>query len=212
MAIRFIASGESRSFPEGTDALPADDDGIVVTGTAAGSALPSADDAAQAAFVAVELGTECLALHTGLEPDRGNLRTVGFARFRMGDAAPTALIEIVRQPWTEPDAVTAARAFFEAAGFKTAVCEDVPGRIVDRLIRPYLNAVLRRLDDKLASAQDMDTTLRLGLGYPIGPNALLAATGLAHHYDVTQALYEALGDRDFAPARAAQVAKARAGE
>ena len=55
----------------------------------------------------------------------------------------------------------------------------------------------------------MDTTLRLGLGYPEGPIALLMRTGLAHHYDVTQALYEALGNDAYAPARRAQVAKQR---
>jgi len=55
-------------------------------------------------------------------------------------------------------------------------------------------------------------TLRLGLGYPEGPIALLERTGLEHHYEVTQALYEALGDSAYAPARRAQVAHRRAQE
>jgi 3-hydroxybutyryl-CoA dehydrogenase len=55
----------------------------------------------------------------------------------------------------------------------------------------------------------MDTTLKLGLGYPEGPVALLERTGLAAHFDVTQALYEALGDAAYAPARRARVAKQR---
>jgi 3-hydroxybutyryl-CoA dehydrogenase len=55
----------------------------------------------------------------------------------------------------------------------------------------------------------MDTTLRLGLGYPEGPIALLERTGLAAHFDVTQALYEALGDPAYAAARRARVAKMR---
>jgi 3-hydroxybutyryl-CoA dehydrogenase len=81
---------------------------------------------------------------------------------------------------------------------------------VDRLIRPYLNAALRRLDEGLATADDMDATLKLGLGYPEGPIALLERTGLAAHFDVSQALYEALGDAAYAPARRARVAKLRA--
>jgi 3-hydroxybutyryl-CoA dehydrogenase len=89
------------------------------------------------------------------------------------------------------------------------VCGDFPGRIVDRLIRPYFNAALRRLDEKLASADDLDKTLCLGLGYPEGPISLLERTGLAHHFQVTQALYEALGQSDYAPARRARVAAAR---
>ncbi|OYX76019.1 MAG: hypothetical protein B7Y77_02760 [Bradyrhizobium sp. 35-63-5] len=62
---------------------------------------------------------------------------------------------------------------------------------------------------KLATADDMDLTLKLGLGYPEGPIELLERTGLAAHHDVTAALHEALGNPAYAPARRAQVAKAR---
>ena len=89
------------------------------------------------------------------------------------------------------------------------MCGDFAGRIIDRLVRPYYNAALRRLDEGLATADDLDTTLKLGLGYPEGPIALLERTGLAHHFDVTQALYEATGEQPYAPARRARVAKSR---
>jgi 3-hydroxybutyryl-CoA dehydrogenase len=56
----------------------------------------------------------------------------------------------------------------------------------------------------------MDTTLKLGLGYPQGPIELLERSGLHHHYDVTEALFEAIGDPAYATARRAQVAKQRA--
>ena len=134
---------------------------------------------------------------------------VGFARFRLGAAAPTALVEIVRQPHTAETAVAAAKEIFEAAGLQVAICGDFDGRILDRLVRPYFNAALRRLDEGLATADDLDTTLRLGLGYPEGPLSLLERTGLEHHHDVTQALFEALGDPAYAPARRARVAKIR---
>jgi 3-hydroxybutyryl-CoA dehydrogenase len=129
----------------------------------------------------------------------------------LGEGEPSKLVELVTQPGTRADALAAARTVFEAAGFVVAVCGDFPGRIIDRLIRPYYNAALRRLDERLASASDMDLTLKLGLGYPEGPIALLHRTGLAHHYDVTQALYEALGSEAYAPARRARVAKQREG-
>lgn len=86
---------------------------------------------------------------------------------------------------------------------------DFAGRIADRLVRRYYNAALRRLDEGLATADDLDTTLRLGLGYPEGPIALLERTGLAHHFDVTHALFEAYGEPPYAPARRARVAKQR---
>jgi 3-hydroxybutyryl-CoA dehydrogenase len=206
MTIRTVHIGDSRSFPDGLGV--AEGDGCIVIGDLAsaprGVALEHGEQ-----FVALELNTECLANHIGLDETPAHQRTVGFARFRMGDAEPSGLIELVHMPWTASAAIDAARAVFEAMGFTVAVCGDFPGRIVNRLIRPYLNAVLRRLDDGLASAGDMDTTLRLGLGYPEGPNALLARTGLAAHFDVSQALYEALGDPDFSPPRRARIAKVR---
>ncbi|MCT2401208.1 3-hydroxyacyl-CoA dehydrogenase family protein [Novosphingobium mangrovi (ex Huang et al. 2023)] len=208
MAVTVIRADESRSFAIGEDLAFGEGNGVVLVGSEAGGQL-AAFPSASRDFVAVELGSECLAEHLGLEESEDNVRTVGFARFRMGDAQPTRLVELVKMPWTDPAAVEAARACFENAGLTVAVCEDFAGRIVDRLIRPYLNAVLRRLDDGLASAADMDRTLMLGLGYPEGPLALLKRTGLAAHHDVSAALYQQLADPDFAPARRAQVVAAR---
>ncbi|MEK9720270.1 MAG: 3-hydroxyacyl-CoA dehydrogenase family protein [Quisquiliibacterium sp.] len=214
--------GESRSFPgEEPQTHPllvnaADHpethgprDVLVLIGPAAGQALAGVGNRAAWRAILVELGTECLGVHTGEERGTEGSNVLGFARFRMGSALPSALVELVRQPGTHPDAISAAREVFEGNGLKVAICNDFPGRIVDRLIRPYLNAALRRLDEKLASADDMDTTLRLGLGYPEGPISLLERTGLAEHHDVTLALQLALGDSAYAPARRAQVAKAR---
>ena len=211
---RIIHSGESRSFPT-THAFveQANVQGAarVFIGKEAGAAFAAAGDLAACPFVAVELGTECLGVHTGESRGSEGSNVVGFARFRLGSVDPTPLVELVRQPKTSDSAIAAAKAAFEAAGLKVAVCGDFPGRIVDRLIRPYLNAALRRLDEKLASAEDMDKTLCLGLGYPEGPISLLDRTGLAEHYDVTQALHHALGQEPYAAARRAQVAKAREG-
>jgi len=159
--------------------------------------------------VLLELGGECLGVHTGESRGEEGSNVLGFARFRLGDSEPTDLIELVRQPRTSEAAVAAAKQVFENAGLQVAVCGDFAGRIIDRLVRPYYNAALRRLDEGLATADDMDTTLRLGLGYPEGPIALLERTGLAHHFDATQALFEAYGDPAYAPARRAQVAKQR---
>jgi 3-hydroxybutyryl-CoA dehydrogenase len=184
---------------------------MIILGTGAGRAWAEMTDVDDLGFIAIELGMECLAVHTGLEASHRGERTVGFARFRMGEAAPTKLVELVRQPWTRGEAVAAAKSVFEAAGFVVAICGDFPGRIVDRLIRPYLNAVLRRLDEQLASAADLDATLCMGLGYPEGPIALLNRTGLAHHCDVTEALHQALGGSDLLPARRARIAKSFGG-
>lgn len=209
-----VRAGDSRSFPAAhpfVEQAGADGASRVFAGSDAGAAFAAASGLDGCPFVAIELGQECLGVHTGEARGQEGSNVVGFARFCLGRAAPTPLVELVRQPATRASALEAARAAFEAAGLKVAICGDFPGRIVDRLIRPYLNAALRRLDEKLASAEDMDKTLCLGLGYPEGPVSLLERTGLAEHHDVTLALYRALGQEAYAPARRAQVAKAREG-
>jgi 3-hydroxybutyryl-CoA dehydrogenase len=206
---RIIQNGDSPSFPGDHPFLSQADAqaaAVVYLGTGSGAAFATAPDAP---FVAIELGNECLGVHAGEPQDGTTTNVVGFARFRLGDAEPSALVELVRQFSTSEQALAAAKAAFENAGLVVAVCNDFPGRIVNRLVRPYYNAALRRLDERLATADDMDMTLRLGLGYPEGPIALLRRTGLAHHYEVSNALYQALGQEPYAPARAAQVAHTR---
>ncbi|MBT5265411.1 MAG: 3-hydroxyacyl-CoA dehydrogenase, partial [Rhodospirillaceae bacterium] len=159
--------------------------------------------------ILIELGTECLGVHTGESRGKEGSNVLGFARFRLGDGEPSDLIELVRQPDTDDAAIEAARAVLEAAGLTVTVCRDFAGRILDRLIRPYYNQALAQLDQGLATADDMDLTLKLGLGYPEGPIELLERTGLEHHHDVSKALFEVYGDHHYAPARRAVVAKMR---
>ena len=205
MAYTIIQSGESRSFPPGDAFLAgASDTGEVAIYLGA----PYEADDTKAAIL-VELGTECLGVHTGEAAGEEGSNVVGFARYRNGEDAPSPLIELVRQPNTKPEAIAAARALFENAGLTVVVCADQAGRIVDRLVRPKYNAALRFLDEGLASAKDMDTTCRLGLGYRDGPVERVVRGGLAHHHDVTAALFEIYGTPAFAPARRAVVAKLR---
>ena len=213
MAYSVIDTGRSRSFPSAhalTQGAAAAGDVVVVIGADVARGLASIKDRDGKTAIVLELGNECLGVHTGESRGTEGSNVLGFARFRLGAAEPTKLVELVKQPKTAPAALAAAKKLFEDAGLAVAVCNDFPGRIVDRLIRPYLNAALRRLDEGLATADDMDATLKLGLGYPEGPIALLERTGLAAHFDVSQALYEALGDAAYAPARRARVAKLRA--
>lgn len=197
-----IERGPSASFPEPhpfLDAARRDSSIVVAIGTDAG------DVAGLAGFrvALIELGSECLGVHS----DAANV--LGFARFRLGSDPPAPLVELVRQNSSADDAIAAAQALFAAAELEVALCNDVAGRIVDRLIRPYFNAVLTRLDQGLASAADLDLTLRLGLGYPEGPVALLERSGLAQHFAVSEALFAAYGERAYAPARRARVAHER---
>ena len=212
MNYQIVRAGDSRSFPGDhpfVTAAAESGEAVIIIGASAGAAFGKFKDRERRLAILIELGTECLGAHTGEEHGLEGSNVLGFSRFRLGAAEPSRLVELVRQPRTAEAAVTAARQVFEGAGLQVAVCGDFAGRIIDRLVRPYYNAALRRLDEGLASAADLDTTLRLELGYPEGPIELLERTGLAQHCDVTQSLFEAYGDAAYAPARRARVTKQR---
>jgi 3-hydroxybutyryl-CoA dehydrogenase len=205
MRYRVVQQGESRSFPVGDGFFSgASPEGDVVVHLGS----PLIRDDTRAAIL-VELGAECLGVHTGEGSGEEGSNVLGFARYRNGDDSPSPLVELVRQPATRESAIAAARAVFEAAGLTVVVSSDQAGRIVDRLVRPKYNAALRLLDEGLASAADIDTTCRLGLGYRDGPIERVVRGGLAHHHDVTRALFETYGTAAYAPARRAVVAKQR---
>jgi len=211
MSHTIMQRGDSASFAQAHalhDAAVEAGAGLFIMGDQAGALWKELSSQTSArSFVAIELDTECLGVYTGDE--HGPENVVGFARFRLGDDPATPLVELVRKPFTHAAAVQAAKAALQAAGLKVAVCHDFPGRILNRLIRPYYNAALRRLDDGLATEADLDKTLCMGLGYPEGPISLLKRSGLHHHYRQTLALYQALGQEAYAPARRAQVAWVR---
>jgi 3-hydroxybutyryl-CoA dehydrogenase len=208
MRYAIVQLGESRSFPA--------DDPFLAGAQSAGDAVvflgaPLVADDSKAALL-VELGTECLGFHTGEAAGEEGSNVLGFARYRNGSDPPSPLVELVRQPNTRPEALAAARALFQAAGLTVVICADQAGRIIDRLVRPKYNAALRLLDEGLATAKDMDTTCRLGLGYRDGPIERIERGGLAHHHDITRALFEVYGTPAYAPARRAVVAKQREGK
>jgi 3-hydroxybutyryl-CoA dehydrogenase len=207
MAFAFLSDGRSRSFPAGDaflqDAVePGEADVVMYSG------VSFVTDATKSAIL-VELGSECLGVHTGETSGTEGSNVVGFARYRNGDDPPSKLVELVRQPATDPKALAAGRALFEAAGLTVVVSSDQAGRIIDRLVRPKYNVALRFLDEGLATATDMDLTCRLGLGYADGPIERVTRGGLAHHHDVTRSLFDTYGTAGYAPARRAVVAKQR---
>jgi 3-hydroxybutyryl-CoA dehydrogenase len=206
MRYRIVQQGDSRSFPPGDPFLGgagAEGDVILYLG------VPHAPDTSKAAIV-IELGSECLGAHTGEGYGDEGSNVLGFARYRNGADPPAPLVELVVQPQSDPAAIEAARAVFQTAALEVVVSADQAGRILDRLLRPVYNAALRFLDEGLAAAGAIDTTCKLGLGYPDGPIERVMRGGLAHHHDVSRTLFEAYGTPGFAPARRAVVAKQRA--
>lgn len=206
-SFEIVKNGHSRSFTERDPFLGRASDSAEIL-IVLGKSGPIAEDPSRIAIL-VELDTECLGVHTGERSAVEGSNILGFARYRNGNDAPTNLIELVRQPYSSPEALEEARLVFEGAGFDVVICADRPGRIIDRLVRPKYNDALRFLDDGLASAEAMDMTCRMGLGYPDGLIERSERGDLARHFEISRAIHELTGQQAYAPARRAVVAMQR---
>lgn len=108
------------------------------------------------------------------------------------------IVEIVRALQTREDLVPILEEFVTSMGKTPVVVKDRPGFLVNWLLLPYLNDVMRAYDEELASAEDIDTAMRLGLGYKQGPLELLDLIGLDVHLHATTNAYAATLDSRFA--------------
>lgn len=209
MNYQAILSGTSRAFPEPHPLFEkSSTTGKVLVLAGADAALP--DNVSDFSAILIEIDTGCLEARPDCPKDATNI--LGFARWRLGDLAPSNLVELVKLETTSPAAIEAASAVLQVAGFEVSVCADRIGRIVDRLIRSQFNLALNSIDDGLATPRDLDEALRLGLGYLRGMLAPLLESGLHHHYAVTAGLFETYGLPQYAPARAAIAARGRAAQ
>ncbi|KAJ1829035.1 hypothetical protein LPJ56_000695 [Coemansia sp. RSA 2599] len=88
------------------------------------------------------------------------------------------LVEVVRAAETSEETVAKALGFVKSIGKAPAVCKDTPGFIVNRLLLPYMMEAVRLLERDVAEARDIDTAMKLGAGYPMGPFELCDYVGL----------------------------------
>jgi len=109
-------------------------------------------------------------------------------------------VEIVHALQTDPELVQGLVRLVDSLPDKTpVVVKDRPGFLVNALLLPYLNDVIQELDDGLATAEDIDVALELGLGYRTGPLAMLDMIGLDVHLHATESVYAATRDNRYAP-------------
>jgi 3-hydroxybutyryl-CoA dehydrogenase len=109
------------------------------------------------------------------------------------------LVEIVRAERTADDVVEAAYAFATDLGKAPIRCNDTPGFVVNRILIPLLNDCVRVLDEAGVSPEDLDTAMRHGAGWPMGPATLLDLVGVDIHVHASEALYEKLREPRMAP-------------
>ena len=107
------------------------------------------------------------------------------------------LLEIVRTRLTSEDSLQQARAFAQSLGKTVVVSQDTPGFIVNRLLIAYLLHAVDSWERGVASVEDFDTAIQLGLGHPMGPFALLDLIGLDTVLLIADAIYAETKDPRF---------------
>ncbi|MFF0412421.1 3-hydroxyacyl-CoA dehydrogenase family protein [Kitasatospora sp. NPDC004745] len=110
------------------------------------------------------------------------------------------LVEVVSTVLTAPD-VTATVLELTAKVRKHPVeCGDRAGFIVNALLFPYLNDAVRMLQEHYATVDDIDTAMKLGCGYPMGPFELLDVVGLDVSLTIEQVLHQEFREPGLAAA------------
>jgi 3-hydroxybutyryl-CoA dehydrogenase len=112
---------------------------------------------------------------------------------------PSKLLEIVRADTTSEETLATVKEFGRSLGKEILVAKDTPGFIFNYLLLALTGAAVRLFEDGVASAEDIDKSMTLGLGHPIGPLALADFNGLDVGYMVSCAMYERSKDPCLAP-------------
>lgn len=109
------------------------------------------------------------------------------------------LVEIVRTISTSDETIEEVRNFALSLGKTPVLAKDTAGFIVNFLLIPYLIAAIRMLENGMASRDDIDTAMKLGCGYPMGPFTLLDYVGLDTTLWAAEAIYDEYKDPLYAP-------------
>jgi len=134
-------------------------------------------------------------------------RVLGMHFFNPAPLLP--LVEVIRTELTADEPYEAAFVFAEKLGKTPIRCNDTPGFVVNRVLIPLLNDCVRVLDEARVTPEDLDTGMKNGAGWPMGPCALIDLVGIDVHVHASEALYEALREpRMAAPPRLVRMAQA----
>ena len=123
-----------------------------------------------------------------------------FAGLHFFNPAPVMpLVEIVRALTTSDATIATLREFVTSLGKTGVVCKDSPGFIVNRLMVPYLLGAIRALEQGVATVEEIDTAVKLGLRHPMGPFELIDYTGLDINLHVANVFFDEFKDPAVAP-------------
>ena len=109
------------------------------------------------------------------------------------------LVELIRGIATGDKTFGLSRRFVESLGKTTAVSEDFPAFIVNRILLPMINEAIYTLYEGVGTVDAIDKAMRLGANHPMGPLELADFIGLDTCLSVMQVLYEGLADSKYRP-------------
>ena len=109
------------------------------------------------------------------------------------------LVELIRGIATEDETFATAKTFVESLGKITAVSEDFPAFIVNRILLPMINEAVYTLYEGVGTVEAIDKAMRLGAHHRMGPLELADFIGLDTCLSVMQVLYEGLSDSKYRP-------------
>ncbi len=109
------------------------------------------------------------------------------------------LLEVGRTVATSEETLETIRNFGRSLGKTVITAPDSPGFIVNRLMVPQVMNAIRMLEAGVASKEDIDNGMMLGLNHPIGPLAVADLVGLDTFYYIASAMYDKFKDPQFAP-------------
>ena len=109
------------------------------------------------------------------------------------------LVEVIVGAATAEATVRRALALVESLGKTTAVSEDFPAFIVNRILLPMINEAVYTLYEGVGTVEAIDKAMKLGANHPMGPLELADFIGLDTCLSVIQVLYEGLADSKYRP-------------
>ncbi len=159
--------------------------------------LFAALDAACAPQTLLATNTSSLSVTALAAATQRQHRVLGLHFFNPAPVMP--LVEIVQTLMTSVETLSTARAFVASLGKTAVLSPDTPGFIVNRLLIPYLLDAVRLLQDGLATREDIDTAVKLGLNHPMGPLTLMDLIGLDTCLAIAESMYDEYREARFAP-------------
>ena len=107
------------------------------------------------------------------------------------------LVEITKGQLTSEETFTVIKALSERLGKTPITVNEAPGFVVNRILVPMINEAIFVLQEGIASAEDIDQAMVLGVNHPMGPLALADLVGLDTLLMVQENLYKELGDSKY---------------